>query len=152
MASGGENIGRDFPGLHGTDWQITSPWDKRYNCIAWAAGDNTRWWWPMDESYWPDTADRLETVAAFVAAFASLGFELCSEATHETHFDKIVIFADADGIPTHAARQLSDGQWTSKLGRSEDITHALTDICGEAYGSVAQVMRRVKMQMAEPTV
>ena len=152
MASGGENIEQDFPGLHGKDWRLTSPWDKRYNCIAWAAGDNTRWWWPMDGSYWPDVANRVETVAAFVAAYASLGFEPCPDAAHEIEFDKIAIFVGLDGIPTHAARQLSDGQWTSKLGRSEDITHGLTDICGEAYGSVVQIMRRAKKQITEPEV
>src|SRR5437870_3230627 len=29
-----------FPGLHGTLYQVTSPQDEAYNCIAWAAGDN----------------------------------------------------------------------------------------------------------------
>lgn len=35
-----------FPGLQGTSFEITSPRDRRYNCVAWAANDTRRWWWP----------------------------------------------------------------------------------------------------------
>jgi hypothetical protein len=53
------------------------------------------------------------------------------------------LFADADGTPSHAARQLRDGTWTSKLGMSEDIQHALEDLTGEVYGSVVHILKRV---------
>ena len=26
----------------------------RYNCIAWAFGDDTRWWWPAYGAFWPE--------------------------------------------------------------------------------------------------
>jgi hypothetical protein len=45
-------------------------------------------------------------------------------------------------MPTHAARQLPNGRWSSKLGKLEDIEHALDDICGSAYGSVVPVLKR----------
>jgi len=42
----------------------------------------------------------------------------------------------------HAARQLPEGRWTSKLGELEDIEHALHDLTGTVYGSVVLVMKR----------
>ena len=35
-----------FPKLRGKAYQVTSPRNEAYNCIAWAAGDTTDWWWP----------------------------------------------------------------------------------------------------------
>jgi hypothetical protein len=79
MASG---IELAFPGLCGTGYQVTSPRDEIYNCIAWAAGDSTKWWWPdlrgnPDSSHWPAGVPRLETVEAFREAFATLGYMVC---------------------------------------------------------------------------
>jgi hypothetical protein len=59
----------------------------------------------------------------------------------ESGFEKIALFA-SDGVPKHAARQLESGRWTSKLGTREDIEHALHDLEGAIYGSVALVMKR----------
>jgi hypothetical protein len=42
----------------------------------------------------------------------------------------------------HAARQLTDGTWTSKLGREIDITHTLPGLEGGEYGRIAMYMRR----------
>ena len=52
------------------------------------------------------------------------------------------MFADDQGTPLHAARQLPNGRWTSKLGELEDIEHVLHDLEGAAYGSVVLVMKR----------
>lgn len=38
-----------------------------------------------------------------------------------------------DWEPTHMARQLPDGTWSSKLGPNEDITHFTLDAL-ESYG------------------
>jgi len=134
-----------FPGLRGKPYRKTSPADDRYNCIAWAAGITDIWWWPVGEAsrtYWPASAPREETVAAIQAAFASLGFALCQSDAWETGSAKVALFADADGLPTHAARQLSGGLWTSKLGKLEDIEHDLYDLEGAEYGKVVHVMTR----------
>jgi hypothetical protein len=56
--------------------------------------------------------------------------------------EKIAVFANAKGVPTHAARQLASGFWTSKLGVSEDIEHRLRDLEGDIYGTVALIMKR----------
>jgi hypothetical protein len=56
---------------------------------------------------------REETLAAFQAAFATVGFVVCQDESAEPGFEKIAIFGDADG-PQHVARQLPTGRWTSK--------------------------------------
>jgi hypothetical protein len=132
-----------FPGLHGQAHQITSPKDQRYNCIAYAAGDTRNWWWPseFEEDFWPAGVDREETIPAFRDAFATLGYIVCNDDGLEAGYEKIAIFALA-GVPKHAAKQLPTARWTSKLGPMEDIEHALHDLTGMAYGSVALVMKR----------
>ena len=136
-----------FPQLAGGGYTITSPATRKYNCIAWAAGDATQWWWPVaaaapQRTHWPEGVARQETVEAFRLAFVTLGYEICAGEQVEQGFEKVAIFADAVGAPTHAARQLPNGRWTSKLGKREDIEHALHDLAGEIYGSVALVMKR----------
>lgn len=136
-----------FPGLTSTNFHITSPETRAYNCIAWAAGDTARWWWPDDDPendsvYWPAEVERQETLAAFVTAFAMLGFLPCEGEGLESGFERIALFALADGTPTHAARQLPNGLWTSKLSTLEDIEHPLHAVSGAEYGSVAQVFKR----------
>jgi hypothetical protein len=135
-----------FPGLTRHGYQLTSPADKKYNCIAYAAGDNHRWWWPLpedsEEVYWPPGVARVETLAAFRDAFASLGYVECGGDELELGFERIALFARKADLAMHAARQRPDGRWTSKLGELEDIDHVLRDLEGEEYGSVAMVMKR----------
>lgn len=132
-----------FPNLAGSRYLVTSPATPKYNCIAWAAGDDGRWWWPdvIGHSYWPDDVPREETLSAFRKAFATLGYSPATDPQSEPNVSKIAIFA-RDGIPTHAARQLPSGQWTSKLGEVEDISHELNDVAGSLYGEVAIVLAR----------
>ena len=133
----------EFPDLTDADYTETSQASLRYNCIAWAASDVERWWWPdlLKQRYWPANATREESLAAFQEAFGSLGFVVCQDEDLETGFEKIAIFAD-DEVPQHAARQLANGRWTSKLGELEDIEHALHDLEGVEYGKVLVLMRR----------
>jgi hypothetical protein len=109
-----------------------------------AAGATDDWWWPVGigRTYWPDGVQRLVTLDAFREAFATLGFAACTSHGLEPGVEKIALFADPQGKPTHAARQLPSGEWTSKLGRREDIEHALHDLEGTLYGSVALIMAR----------
>ena len=132
-----------FPGLRGQPYQITSPRDQRYNCIAFAAGDTRNWWWPSEseEDTWPADIARVETVETFRDAFGTLGYVVCNDDQLELGYEKIALFA-LMGVPKHAARQLPGGRWTSKLGPMEDIEHALHDLTGMAYGAVVLVMKR----------
>jgi hypothetical protein len=132
--------------LNEANCELTSPPDEGYNCIAWAAEDTDRWWWPdpIEQQFWPTDAPRIESVEAFVAAFALLGYIERADTTAEANKQKVAIFVDQNGKPTHAARQLSNGRWTSKLGRQVDIAHQLSALEGEQYGTVAVVLARAR--------
>lgn len=136
----------NFPRLDGSNYTQTSPTTPAYNCIAWAAGDNSRWWQPDSQYnyYWPDGVPREHTLTAYTAAYQTLGYETCDGGELEKGFEKVVIYIDpALGTPTHAARQLPDGQWTSKLGQNVDISHQDPEtLTGGKYGTVAQFMKR----------
>jgi hypothetical protein len=114
-----------------------------YNCIAWSAGDTGRWWWPGATGYWPSPVNDFPTIATFIEGFSTLGFKPCESRALETGTEKLALYADAEGNPSHMARQLPDGRWTSKLGRREDIEHdTLECLEGGAYGSVACILAR----------
>ena len=140
----------EFPQLKRAPFSITSPEDPFYNCIAWAADDNRRWWWPISyqgqttKAYWPPGVPRTENLPAFIAAFATLGYASCNDGKPERGFEKVALFADANGKPKHAARLLPTGKWTSKCGPLEDISHLLHNLEGRNYGSVAQYLKRRK--------
>ncbi len=138
-----------FAGLSGARYLVTSPETPLYNCVAWAASDESRWWWPdpMEVSFWPPTVPREETRESFLAAFATLGFLPCEGVELERGFEKLAIYSEPDGTPTHVARQLPDGRWTSKLGNLEDIEHDdLECLHGDPYGGVAVILKRALRQ------
>lgn len=135
-------LGVWFPGLTPGNHRVTSRESDDYNCAAFAAGDDTRWWWPLLPYYWPDGAPREESLDAFVQAHAILGFDPCDGDGLEAGYEKVAVFATRAGEPTHVARQLASGLWTSKLGSREDIEHSLHGLSGPAYGSVARILRR----------
>jgi hypothetical protein len=144
-----------FPGLRGSGYKVTSPPEDTYNCIAWAAGDATRWWWPdepghPDSSHWPPDVPRSETLDAFRQAFATLGYSVCDDDRLEVGYEKVALFA-LEGVPAHAARQLSNGRWTSKLGPREDIEHALHDLSGLVYGSAVLIMKNEEAAASRST-
>jgi len=112
----------------------------RYNCLSWAGGETRRKWWPdpTNIGYWPKGVPRIETLDAFVSAYGTLGYGKCENDSLEPGFEKIALFTKRypDGTrPTHAARQLPSGRWTSKLGDCEDIEHEDLEVLhGPAYG------------------
>lgn len=134
-----------FPNLALSGYEITSPATDTYNCLAWAAGVTDCWWWPdpLGDMFWPMQAPRTTTIEAFVLAYQSLGYQICVESEWEPGFEKIALYAHPNGTPTHAARQLPSGQWTSKLGSLADIIHhTLEGVSGRLYGEVVQIMKR----------
>ena len=46
------------------------------------------------------------------------------------------------GEPTHAARLLENGFWTSKLGDNIDLSHELSELEGPEYGLVLAVFEK----------
>jgi hypothetical protein len=132
-----------FPDLVKSGYQVTSPPDPIYNCIAHAMGLTDNWWWPDPDGfdYWPAGVVRECTLDAFIQAFATAGYTACPHGSLEPDWEKVAIYATDEG-PTHAARQLASGLWTSKLGPDDDIEPTLEGLCSPLYGSVVQFLRR----------
>ena len=56
---------------------------------------------------------------------------------------KIALYFDfSNQRPTHAARQLTSGLWTSKLGDNMDLSHELHELEGPEYGNVFRVFEK----------
>ncbi len=140
-----------FPRLKRVQYSLTSAESPAYNCIAWAVGDTRRWWWPDPRpfAFWPPSAPLEEELAAFTTAFGTLGYVTCVDGALEAGYEKVAIFADSQGKPKHAARQLPNGKWSSKLGKHEDISHSVYGLEGGTYGDVVQYLRR-KIPSATP--
>lgn len=142
-----EHMRSAFPSVSMENCRPTSPHDEDYNCIAWAADDSSRWWWPdaNGQLYWPQSVPRRETLDAFIAAYAQLGYVDVSNDHVEPDRQKIAIFT-LNGTPTHAARQLPDGWWASKLGKSIDIEHEFRALDGPTYGTATVVLARATIR------
>ncbi len=139
----------NFPALRPENLCITSERTSAYNCIAWAADDSGKWWWPAKFYWWPNDIPREHTLDAFTRLYRRLGYEICDNGRLESGAEKIVIYC-SNGLPTHAARQLPDGTWTSKLGRSEDIIHRSPhDLSGSEYGKPERFMKRTRKQYVQ---
>jgi hypothetical protein len=153
-----ESIQRDFPNLRRSKWYLKSPHTIVYRCIAWAACETHRSWWPMDcprhlyppEVYWPShlpVSD--ESIANFVNAFVDTkGYSPCGRDTSfEFGYQKVAIYAKSENgslVTKHMARQhLLGFGWLSKLGTGRDIFHPkVEDLHGNLYGTVEQVLKR----------
>lgn len=142
-----EAIESDFPNLRGTDWRKSSEIDDGYNCIAFAVHDTRQYWDPniigLRGYYWPPGVPRDDNMASWIKVFEIHAFRVCEHGELEPGLEKIAIYADENQVPTHVARQLNDGTWTSKLGPYEDIEHrSLRALESYAYGNVAVFMKR----------
>jgi hypothetical protein len=133
-----------FPNLAAAGFTETSECTTEYNCFAWAVGVTNVRWDPYDrDGYWPIANTDLSnfTVDDVVLAYGERGFVPCDTRELEPGFEKVALYGIGK-VATHAARQLADGRWTSKMGDLQDITHALEAIEGPKYGEVQQVIRR----------
>ncbi|MEN6578930.1 MAG: hypothetical protein ABFD90_21480 [Phycisphaerales bacterium] len=132
-----------FPYLGPSDFEIRSLPDRNYNCIAYAAGQDKQWWWPT--MFWPKKCARVETIDAFVETFGTIGYKICEDTCLEEGYEKVALYA-SNQRPKHAARQLENGNWVSKLGVSYDIEHnSLDSLSGRVYGSVVCVLKRPRI-------
>lgn len=140
------NLFGHFPLLKKSKFQIVSPESVEYNCLAWAAGRSDLFCWPDNNSFWPPTCPCEETIVAFIGFFATLGYESCKDRKPEKDVDKIALYAKGNK-PKHVARQLQNGKWTSKLGRSIDIEHDLRDLEDGDYGNVVLYLCRPRQSL-----
>jgi hypothetical protein len=138
-----------FPNLG--NWKKTSNATNAYNCVAFAASEDSRWWdcAPFDDYYWPENVPRDDTLATFIELYKALGYQVCPDGSLEQGCEKIVIYANRLGIVEHVARQLPNGSWTSKIGEREDIMHETPDsLAGDEYGQPICFMSRPNRQEA----
>jgi len=140
---------RDFgleqlcPKLRTMPYILTSPKDPRYNCVAFAVGDVTQFWYDVSINgyYWPPSARSADTIEGWVDVFEIHGFRQTDDRSLETEYEKIAIYASADG-PEHVARQKASGMWISKAGKGRDLEHELEALEGNFYGKVVKIMKR----------
>jgi hypothetical protein len=133
------------------DHSVKSPKDTTYNCIAFAAGDTTRWWEdllliPDPGFYWPPGAHRDDDVGSIEAlkrCYATIGYEECTDGNLEPGYTKVALYAKTPEDYEHAVVLDENGTWYSKLGDGFDIHHPTAQcICGPLYGTVMCYMKR----------
>ena len=133
-----------FPSSLNEGYDKTSEATRTYNCIAYAVGDTERWWWPNSSpnGFWPRDIPEKTTEYAFLCLFRSLGYESCKDGALEISLEKVAIYA-IDHKVTHAARQLQNGHWTSKIGGNIDVEHHTFEaLDGPFYGSAVRFLKR----------
>jgi len=134
-------------GLREDNFSALGPNNPLYNCIAWSIGSRHDWVWPGD------------TISDFDGLYAQHGYHPLDSVddhalSHEPGVEKIAIYGYISNRPsrakqgpvvTHAARQIDDGQWTSKLGSNSLIAHPdPRTIEGSTYGKLLKVYARTK--------
>ena len=139
----------DIPSLRTSPYDVKSPVDPAYNCIAFAVGDLTQFWddlgLPSGKRvrgyYWPDGALSADTLEGWMSVFEIHGYRETDDKSLEPEYEKIAMYANAEG-PQHVARQKASGIWVSKLGKGVDVEHLLEGLEGDLYGKVVKIMKR----------
>ena len=131
-------IEESFPGLGGgTQWEVTSPPDRSYNCLAWALDVNLGWYGPSPiiGFDWPEGVRREnDDIDSITALFESRGLVRTTEEAEA----QVAVFQNGIG-EWHVARRLDGDMWSSKLGEHADIAHPLRAIEGEVYGPIVRL-------------
>jgi hypothetical protein len=143
-----EALEHDFPGLREAQYCVTSPMTPAYNCAAWAVGETNRCFDPhlIEGNYWPPNVARVLSIETLMQVYRTFGYMKCASSFLELGIEKIAVYTDARNVPTHLARQLASGNWTSKLGASQDIEHnRLEALEGEIYGHATVILQRPKI-------
>ncbi|MXZ92075.1 MAG: hypothetical protein F4Z05_11465 [Chloroflexi bacterium] len=141
-----------FPRLASEGFEIVGEPTTQYNCIAYAAGYASDWWWPDGINYWPPWATPTERTESLIEVFDGLGYEQCDDSHAETGYQKVALYEE-EGEMKHAAVQMSDGAWRSKMGQGPLIEHRSPEsLSGGIYGDATVYMRRaVNENLAQGT-
>lgn len=123
----------------GKSFDVLGPANRKYDSFAW--GLNV-----LDAWVWPGTS-----VEDFDRLAADLGYRRQKglDYTLSKNMDKLVLYgkkrADSTVEPSHLARQLADGSWSSKLGALPLIRHATPeDLSGSTCGVPIAVYTRAR--------
>lgn len=152
-----------LPQLRCQRFEVKSASTKGYNCVAYAAGDDTRWWEPIlapDPSgeklggyYWPKDPEipAWFSVTAIEQIFLKCGYNVCSDASRVAGAEKVAIYGTDATNATHVAKQRLDGVWISKMGSYADIEHGLPNsIEGGTIGQIQRFMIRCQPRLPAP--
>jgi hypothetical protein len=157
-----------LPHLAREGYEVSSIETWKYNCIAFAAGDEEHWWWPI-RGHWPEGVKRELAIPRFIEAYETKDYRVCKRCSGWAYFFRLITFRDTgphilehkyekiaifvlNGEPTHAAIQLSDGRWKSKLGPWEDIEHnTIKAVEDHIYGKAVVFMSRERRNANQPT-
>ena len=131
-----------FPNLATEGFEIVGQPSEQYNCIAYAAGDTSEWWWPDGINYWPPWATLTNRIESLQEAFSGQGYERCDDSNAEAGYHKVALY-ESHGEMRHAAAQIHTGRWRSKMGKGPVIEHHNTEsLSGGVYGEPTVFMRR----------
>jgi hypothetical protein len=132
-----------FPLL--TDYElIPNSESMEYNCISHTLNINNDISWPFDNNnYWPVSRDL--TKESFDKFYEFHGFEKMNllDFSYDPKYIKVALYTNK-GIPTHAAIQVDEFFWESKIGELGIIKHDLFEIEDNVYGEVTQIYRKLK--------
>jgi len=136
-------LAQAFPKLPEEGYEIISEPTKKYNCIAYAANDISDWWGTVEEQqHWPDYATRSERMESLIEVFAGLGYQRCQDSGLESGYEKVALYEE-QGAWKHAALQMPNGRWRSKMGEGPLIEHRSPEsLAGGIYGEPTTCMRR----------
>jgi hypothetical protein len=128
-----------FPELTKKNHSVESDYCPAYNCIAFAADVTHIKWWPAfsKDAFWPPGAPYSETLDSFIEAFGTIGYIECESGEYVDGHEKVALYThdgSRGGRPKHAAKQIDETQWASKLGNSFDIKHHKGAVSGGDYG------------------
>ena len=133
---------KEFPRLYDEGFEIVDQPSDLYNCIAYAAGDISKWWDLGEDNYWPASATHSDCIESLKEVFATMGFEQCKDDRFEEGYLKVALYEDNDGWQ-HAALQTATGRWRSKMGEGPVIEHLSPEsLSGGMYGNPTIYMRR----------
>ena len=133
---------RDFPNLAREEFEFIDLASSQYNCIAYAVGDISQPWSDDPGDYWPPEVARNPTVQGLENLFRWLGYQKCRSPRQEVGYQKVALYG-SKGLWEHAALQMPNGRWRSKLGIGTLIEHETPrGLAGKTYGRPQVYMRR----------
>lgn len=131
---------------------INNSESDNYNCISHTLGIKDKWSWSYDKNeiyeydydhYWPVRCEL--TKESFDDFYEYHGFEKIKllDFSYNPKYTKVVLYTN-NGVPTHAAIQINEFFWESKIGMFGILRHDLFEIENDVYGEVTQIYRKLK--------
>src|SRR5262245_58321372 len=85
----------DFPTL-GDNFFLNSSASGRYNCIAWAVGDETKWWEPSTDPrhHWPTDIPKDPSLGTITSLLKKYRFLTCASMQLSPRTEKVAIYCE----------------------------------------------------------